>query len=279
VDNPSPVPSAPSTCPAGFGGSATQEALSSPPDMDTARADLPGYADFLNLPGLLALQPDGGTTDELLFVVIHQSQELWFKLIVRELEQMRDHLLKCDLDDARHCADRLIAAARLLTEHWPLLDTMRPADFLAFRESLRGGSGFESVQYREIEFLSGIRSPEFLQQTRVREVDRTRLEHLLDSPSVHDAFIRAADLCGFSSVTELYDRGAPDSAAPLLDIAERLIDFDVAFTRWRCAHSLSVERQIGHKPGTGGSSGTSYLRSRTQLRMFPRLWQARGELE
>lgn len=247
------------------------------PVMATVPEHLPGYADVLNLTQLLTLQPDDRSTDELLFVVIHQTQELWFKLVVRELEQIRDHLLKRDLDDARHCADRVVAVADLLTRHWSVLDTMRPADFLAFRSGLRGGSGFESVQYREIEFLSGLKNPQYLDDAGVVGADRERLQSLLDSPSVREAFDDATDAGGFT-VVDLYARQPPQAAAPLLFIAERLVDFDAAFVRWREAHSLAVERQIGHKPGTGGSSGTSYLRGRTELRMFPELWAARSEL-
>lgn len=280
MHNPSLSPPSESGCPitSDLGTSVPDAYSATPPDMRTVRSDLPGYAEFLNLTQLLALQPETGSSDELLFVVIHQSQELWFKLIVRELEQMRDHLLTCELRAARHRADRLIAVARLLTEHWTVLDTMRPKDFLAFRHRLCGGSGFESVQYREIEFLSGVKTPHYLQQAQPRGADRTRLQHLLDSPSVYDAFVDAVETSGFGSIAALYDGHAPEAAAPLLDIAERLIDFDVAFVRWRSAHSVSVERQIGHKPGTGGSSGTTYLRSRMELRMFPDLWRARSAL-
>jgi tryptophan 2,3-dioxygenase len=246
--------------------------------MRTVRADRPRYADLLRLPELLSLQPPDSGADELLFVVIHQSHELWFKLIVRELENLRDHLFAGELAQARHRTDRLIAVTHLLTEHWSVLDTLRPADFLAFRDRLTGGSGFESVQYREIEFLSGLKSAGYLEAAELPERDRVRLQQLIDSPSVHDAFLYAADTCGYGSISDLYDPLVSAAAAPLLDVAEQLVDFDTAFARWRFAHSVSVERQIGCRIGTGGSSGTSYLRSRTELRMFPTLWQARSHI-
>ena len=230
------------------------------------------YASIVRTSELLALQPEQVSSDELMFVVIHQAHELWFKIVVRELEEIRDHL---DAQRLRECvgpATRAVEVATLLAAHWRVLDTMRPSDFLKFRGKLAGGSGYESVQYREIEFLAGLKEPEYLDRVPLPAQDRARLESRLAEPSVRDAFAAAARRCGADRPGDYQD-----GPAGLVDTAERLLDFDQALTHWRSAHSVSVERQLGHQPGTGGSSGASYLRTRIGRRLFPELWAARHD--
>lgn len=239
------------------------------------------YRGVLQLDDLLQLQSEAtGGHDELMFVVIHQAHELWFKLALFELEGVRDLLLANRLQRAGHLLRRLCVVQALLTEHWAVLDTMLPSDFLEFRGGLEGASGFESVQYREVEFLAGMKDASYLDSIHLTPEDRRTLARRLAEPSVRDAFLAVLAGRGARSPAEVYRLPADGSDLDwsLVDIAERLLDFDGAFATWRARHVLMVERQIGHKPGTGGSTGVRYLRSRLDLRIFPELWEARSTL-
>ncbi|MEV6325440.1 tryptophan 2,3-dioxygenase family protein [Nocardia sp. NPDC051787] len=238
--------------------------------------DGPGYAQFLRLPELLSLQPTPVAPDMLLFVIAHQAHELWFKAMIFELENVRAALDSERFDRAARLLHRLTRMWEMLTAQWAVLDTMLPADYLAFRGQLTGGSGFESQQFREIEFLAGLEDAGYLQRARLTPEEEDRLRRRLAQPSVRERF---AAVLGRHDITDprLLYRGG-DEVAELRRLAEALIDLDQAAAAWRLRHVLMVERQIGHKPGTGGSSGTSYLRSRLHLRFFPELWEARSGL-
>lgn len=239
------------------------------------------YREVLQLDRLLSCQPEKGSHDELMFVIVHQVHELWFKLMLSELEEVRDLLLADRLDAAEHLLRRLVAIQNVLISQWAVLDTMLPMDFLAFRDTLRGGSGFESVQHREIEFLAGQKDSGYLDHVQLTDAEHERLARRLEEASVREAFIVLAERRGIDSLAKVWQNGYQDLPVAqweLLRVAEALLDVDQAYGRWRTHHALSVERQIGYKPGTGGSSGVDYLRSRISSRLFPELWEVRSQL-
>lgn len=243
-------------------------------------AEVP-YRDVLRLDQLLSCQPETGAHDELMFVIVHQVHELWFKLMLFELEEVRDLLLADRLDAAEHLLRRLVAIQNVLISQWAVLDTMLPVDYLAFRDSLQGGSGFQSVQHREIEFLAGLKDGGYLDRVQLTDVERKRLIRRLEEPSLREAFLSLVEMRGLDSLAKLWQDGyrdPPTAHRELLRVAEALLDVDQAFGRWRTHHALTVERQIGYKPGTGGSSGVDYLRTRITSRLFPELWEVRSQL-
>ena len=234
------------------------------------------YESYLHIPQLLELQQ--GLTqahDELLFIVVHQVYELWFKVLIDELESVRAAIETDDLRAARHALTRVKVIEDLLVEQVAVLETMAPQDFLTFRSELAPASGFQSVQFREIEFLSGLKDAGYIKALDGQADARARLERRLDEPSVHDAFTALIDRRGVT-VGDLYRQG--DRHADLLELAEALLDHDEGFRLWRLRHIEMVERQIGDKPGTGGSTGVRYLQSTLSKRFFPELWEVRSQL-
>jgi tryptophan 2,3-dioxygenase len=232
------------------------------------------YASYLRIDELLSLQQEPRAHDELLFVVIHQSHELWFKLVLHELDEVI-RLIDADaFPEAETRLRRIVAIMRQLTAHWDVLGTMSPAGYLEFRHVLEGGSGFQSVQFRELEFASGLKDPAYLGSPWLSDGDRARLQARLDAPTLADAFAAALERYGVTDVLDVLRQGP--SMMTLL--CESLIDYDEAIGHWRHRHVLAVERQIGLKPGTGGSSGAAYLRSTLTRRFFPDLWEARTRL-
>ena len=234
------------------------------------------YASYLHIPQLLELQQ--GLTqahDELLFIVVHQVYELWFKVLIDELEAVRTAIESEELRAARHALNRVKVIEDLLVEQVAVLETMAPQDFLTFRSELAPASGFQSVQFREIEFLSGLKDAGYI-KTLDKEGDaRARLQRRLDEPSLHDVFTALINRRGVT-VSDLYRQGARH--ADLLELAEALLDHDEGFRLWRLRHVEMVERQIGDKPGTGGSTGVRYLQSTLGKRFFPELWEVRSQL-
>src|SRR5881392_2885450 len=234
------------------------------------------YASYLHLSELLAAQ-DGLTKahDELLFIVVHQVYELWFKVLIHELEAARVAIETENLRAARHYLNRVKVIEALLVEQVGVLETMAPQDFLTFRSELAPASGFQSVQFREIEFMSGLKDAGYI-KTLDRDGDaHARLQRRLDEPSLHDAFHALIERRGVT-VGDLYRQG--DRHADLLELAEALLDHDEGFRLWRLRHVEMVERQIGDKPGTGGSTGVRYLQSTLGKRFFPELWEVRSQL-
>jgi tryptophan 2,3-dioxygenase len=163
---------------------------------------------------------------------------------------------------------------RQLTAQWDVLGTMTPAGYLEFRHVLEGGSGFQSAQFRELEFASGLKDPSDLASRWLSDDERARLQRRLDDPTLADAFAAALARHGVTDVLDVLRAGP--SMMTLL--CESLIDYDEAVGHWRHRHVLAVERQIGLKPGTGGSTGAAYLRSTLTRRFFPDLWEARTRL-
>jgi tryptophan 2,3-dioxygenase len=235
------------------------------------------YGSYLKIPELLALQQGlSDEHDELLFIVAHQVYELWFKVVLFELEAARDRINADDIFFARHHLRRVHVIEKLLVEQIEVLETMSPQDFLEFRSQLAPASGFQSVQFREIEFLSGLKEPKYLARIEATPHEASRLRRRLDEPSVDDAFRGLVKRRGGPSLLEIFrDR---EHHGDLFDLCEALLDHDEAFAHWRARHVLMVERQIGSKTGTGGSSGAEYLRTTLGKRFYPELWEVRSLL-
>jgi len=235
------------------------------------------YGSYLRIPELLSLQ-EGRTEahDELLFIVVHQAYELWFKVLLDELEATRDRMAAGEISKARHHLTRVRVIEKLLVEQIDVLETMAPQDFLAFRAELAPASGFQSIQFREIEFLSGLKDHRYLDRLEVSPEESERLDRRLAEPSLWEAFLTLLGLNGSPSLQDVY-RGREDRGE-LYALAEALLDHDANFALWRSRHVLMVERQIGSKTGTGGSTGASYLRSTLEKRFFPELWEVRSRL-
>jgi tryptophan 2,3-dioxygenase len=247
------------------------------------------YGSYLRLEQLLSaqvLESDPPAHDELLFITIHQVYELWFSQMLHDLTAVREAMFAGRLWWARHLLHRVEVVERVLITQLDVLETMTPQDFLEFRERLSPASGFQSVQFRELEFLSGAKDPGFLQRFRgLTDVERARLERRLAEPTLWDAYLTVLADAGLATGTEdevresllqvARDRGRFGDA---WELAESLLDHDERAAQWRARHVQMVERQIGTKSGTGGSSGAPYLRSRLPLRYYPLLWELRGEL-
>ena len=235
------------------------------------------YGAYLKVPELLELQKRlSEEHDELLFIVAHQVYELWFKVVLFELEAARDRIDADDIFFARHYLQRVHVIEKLLVEQIEVLETMSPQDFLAFRWKLAPASGFQSVQFREIEFLSGLKEPKYLDRLEATTEEMGRLRKRLEQASVEDAFRALLTRRSSPSLLEVFrDR---EHYGDLFDLCEALLDHDEAFAHWRARHVLMVERQIGGKTGTGGSTGAQYLRTTLGKRFYPELWEVRSQL-
>jgi tryptophan 2,3-dioxygenase len=247
------------------------------------------YGSYLRVPELLSQQvpeSDPPAHDELLFITIHQVYELWFQLLLAELTDARDRMLAGEAYLPRVRLQRCLAIERVLVGQVDVIDTMTPQDFLEFRTKLAPASGFQSTQFREIEFISGLKDDAYLDRLRgLTDSEQTRLRRRLDEPSLWDGYLALLSKSGFATDTrearfEAYKRIAQDREryGSLWDLAEALVDHDQAWSLWRARHVLMAERQIGTKPGTGGSAGGAYLRSRVELRFYPELWELRSLL-
>jgi tryptophan 2,3-dioxygenase len=235
------------------------------------------YGTYLALPELLAAQRAlTDAPDELLFIVVHQAYELWFKVLLCELERARDAVFADDLVAARHHFRRIAAVERLLLEQVDVIETMAPGDFLAFRSELAPASGFQSVQFREIEYVSGSKDESYLDRLASSPEERERLERRRSEPTLWDAFLALLERRGSPSLADVV-RGHR-SNADLFEVSEALVDHDEAILLWRFRHVTMVERQIGSKIGTGGSTGATYLKSTLEKRFYPELWAVRAEL-
>jgi tryptophan 2,3-dioxygenase len=247
------------------------------------------YGGYLHLDELLAQQvpqADPPAHDELLFITVHQVYELWFQQVLYELEAARDAMMTGETWRARHLLRRVHVIERLLIVQVDVLETMTPQDFLEFRATLAPASGFQSVQYRELEFLSGSKDPGFVDRFRsISTQQRDRLAQRLTEPSLWDAYLhllasRRLPAGTDEQILESLRVVAGDRAAhdDLWQLAEGLLTHDELAGLWRARHVVMVERQIGTKSGTGGSTGAPYLRKRVPLRYFPLLWELRDHL-
>ncbi len=246
------------------------------------------YADYLKLDQLLsAQQPLSGLHDEMLFIVIHQTKELWMKEMLHEIGLAIVLIGEDRFAEAYKAMARVSRIQAVMTLSWDVLSTLTPVDYLKFRDVLGTSSGFQSEQFREIEFRLGLKNPDFLEQYEEGTAARARLDQALLEPSLREASIDALARAGF----DVGDRSVEALSAAWLDVyrdaerwfelyelAEKLVDIDDSLAGWRHKHVLTVERIIGNKRGTGGSAGASYLRSTLEKRVFPELWSLRTDL-
>ncbi|MDP9444790.1 MAG: tryptophan 2,3-dioxygenase family protein [Actinomycetota bacterium] len=247
------------------------------------------YGNYLQLGQLLDAQrlaSDPPAHDELLFITVHQVYELWFQQLLHEAETARDAMFAGEAWRAQHLLTRMHVIERVLVQQIDVLETMTPQDFLQFRQKLAPASGFQSVQYRELEFLSGAKDPSFVRRFRgLTPAETARQERRLAEPTLWDAFVQFVHSRGLavgdpeelsgSLRTAAHDRATyPD----VWQLAEALLQHDELAAAWRARHVTMVERMIGTKTGTGGSSGAAYLRSRLDLRYYPVLWELRSQL-
>ncbi len=269
------------------------------------KVDLAGattYADYLQLDRLLSAQTPRSQPphhDELLFIVQHQTSELWMKLLLHELTAARDFVRADALEPCFKILARVGHIQRMLFEQWSVLATLTPNDYLAFRGVLGPASGFQSAQYRAVEFLLGNKERRALLPHRhVPEVHEW-LEDLLLTPSLYDEFLRHLARRGFeipedrlerdfslpyersAAVVEVFRRiyEEPHRFWAGYEMAEKLVDVEERFQLWRFRHMLTVQRIIGWRPGTGGSSGVPFLRKALDVQFFPELWDVRTELK
>jgi tryptophan 2,3-dioxygenase len=254
------------------------------------------YGSYLRLPQLLDaqhLESDPPAHDELLFITIHQVYELWFQQLLHEAQTARDALVATraesggrDLWFARHLLSRMHVIERVLVQQVDVLETMTPQDFLEFRQRLAPASGFQSVQFRELEFLSGAKDAGYLNRFRgLTELEEQRLARRLEEPSLWDGFVHVLAEAGLDTSSDeaitaslravAHDRS---SYADIWGLAEALLQHDELASAWRGRHVVMVERMIGARTGTGGSTGATYLRSRLEMKYFPLLWDLRSAL-
>ncbi len=246
------------------------------------------YADYLKLDALLgAQQPLSGLHDEMLFIVIHQTKELWMKQLLHELRLAVGLVAEDRFAEAYKAMARISRIQAVMTLSWDVLSTLTPVDYLKLRNVLGTSSGFQSAQFREIEFRLGLKEPNFVNHYAESSAERARLERALAEPSLREAAHAALERAGFNlgdrsteavakAWLEIY-RNA-DRWFELYELAEKLVDIDDALAAWRHKHVLTVERIIGNRPGTGGSAGAPYLRATLEKRVFPELWSLRTEL-
>lgn len=273
-----------------------------PAHLDGARLDFAGamsYGDYLGLDQVLGAQrPLSGEHNEMLFIVQHQASELWMKLAIHELTAARELVRADTLPPAFKMLSRVARVMAQLNQSWDVLSTLTPAEYSSFRGSLGASSGFQSFQYRMIEFLLGNKDAHRIEPHRHRPELYARLEALLDSPSLYDEAIRVLARRGFAVDAKSVERNwrslrpydesvcnawvevyrETSKHWDLYELAEKLVDLEDAFRQWRFRHATTVERIIGLKRGTGGTSGVGYLRKALDVELFPELWRARTEL-
>ena len=246
------------------------------------------YADYLQLDELLAAQrPLSGLHDEMLFIVIHQTKELWLKQMLHELGLAIALVEQDRFAPACKALARVGRIQSVMTLSWDVLSTLTPVDYLAFRDVLGTSSGFQSAQFRELEYRLGIKDDRYLKHYPADGEEHGRLRLALESPSLREAAHCALERAGFDlgdrsdeAVAQAWLQVYRDSESwfDLYQLAEKLMDVDDALAGWRHKHVLTVERIIGNKAGTGGSAGASYLRSTLDKRAFPELWALRTDL-
>jgi len=252
------------------------------------------YNSYLRVHELLDLQEplsDPPQHDELLFIIIHQVFELWFREMIHEIEEIMAALGAGQVRRATRLYRRLIEIQRVLLQQISVLETMRPSDFNEFRDLLNPASGFQSSQFRELEFLSGMKEPAYLKMMANDEKAQRRLKTRLAGESLADGFDALLRSRGFevpggggeetaagrlSALKTIYDRH--ESHDDLYQLCEAMIEYDENFQLWRYHHIRMVERMIGRKPGTGGSEGVGYLATTLDKRCFPQLWEVRTHL-
>jgi tryptophan 2,3-dioxygenase len=259
------------------------------------------YSRYLCVEELLDLQrptsdgPDGPEHDEMLFIVIHQVYELWFKQMLHELDYVVGRMAEGDTPRVRHTMNRVLHILKVCVAQLDILETMTPLEFLSFRERLESASGFQSFQFREFEFVLGGKRTSVIDNFAPGSQGFEHLTRRLSEPTLWDAFLTYLSGRGASVPLELLHRDVtvpcpaseevqealvhvyrsdPDAAS----VCERMVDLDEGVQEWRYRHVKMVERTLGNKPGTGGSSGVGYLQSTLFRAAFPDLWAIRAHL-
>ncbi len=260
------------------------------------------YNKYLRVPDLISLQeclsgPEHH--DELLFITVHQAYELWFKQILHELDATINLMNEDRLGSATRALRRVVEIEKLLVNQIHILETMTPISFLGFREKLNPASGFQSMQFREIEFSSGQKQASMLNEFRDDTFAYDRLRKRFDTPSLNDSFFAVLQRRGYDAPADakseseaekkdFYDRRCRAVLEILthfedryeeFQLAEALLEHDEYFSLWRSHHIKMVERMVGAKRGTGGSEGIGYLRTTLEKKFFPELWEARTHLD
>lgn len=254
------------------------------------------YASYLKVEELLTLQTpqsDPEEHDELLFIVIHQVYELWFKVMLHGLDRVRTMLSGGHLHESLAGLKRARTILKTLVAQIDILETMTPLEFASFRERLQSASGFQSAQFREIEFLLGYKRPQMVELHPSSEPSHDRLRRRLNEPSIVDAFYDFLTTRGIDVPTSCRDKDPTSATVPCPEIHDQLVacyrdkpdiallmesmvDFDEGLQEWRYRHVKMVERTLGHKIGTGGSSGAEFLASTLFKPVFPDLWKIRS---
>jgi tryptophan 2,3-dioxygenase len=257
------------------------------------------YSDYLRLDRLLdAQKPLSTEHDEMLFIIVHQVSELWMRLMLHELHAVIECVRRDNLDPSFKMLDRVGRVQAQLLAVWEVLSTMTPADYSSFRNILGRSSGFQSVQYRLLEFALGNKHADVIEVHRHDTEAYAALARALAAPSLYDEVLRLLSRRGYGvpaaslvrDFSQPYEPSKQVTGAwlgvyhnaikdwDLYELAERLVDLDHRFQVWRFQHMKTVERIIGYKPGTGGTAGVSYLAKALRLRLFPELWEARTSM-
>jgi tryptophan 2,3-dioxygenase len=264
-------------------------------------SDRMSYGGYLDLPTLLAAQRPISQPehhDELLFIIQHQTTELWLKLVLHELETACELLRVDELAPALKCIARVKHIQKTLTEQWSVLATLTPTEYGQFRGVLGNASGFQSYQYRAVEFVLGNKNAKMMQVFESDAAATAILRRALESPSLYDEFLRLLARAGYPIPADVLERDVtlawsfhpdlvpvfaqiyanPDEHWAAFVTCEELVDLEDNFQLWRFRHLKTVERIIGNKTGTGGSSGASFLRRALDLTFFPELYAVRTEI-
>jgi len=260
------------------------------------------YGDYLHLDDILAAQHPRSATahhDEMLFIIQHQTSELWMKLMIHELDLAVTLIKQDKLEQCFKIFARVAQIQRILFEQWSVLETMTPSEYLGFREALGKASGFQSYQYRAVEFVLGNKDANALEPHRNTKEIYDQLKVRLERPSLYDEFLRYLARKGHAVPKEKLERdwSLPYEASPGVlevfrvvyedtarywteyDMCEKLVDIEERFQLWRFRHMTTVKRIIGFRQGTGGSSGVGFLKKALDLTFFPELWNVRTELK
>ncbi len=256
------------------------------------------YSRYLKIDELLSLQQprsEGPEHDEMLFIVIHQVYELWFKELLHEIDHVRRLLEGDEPHRALHTLRRILTILKVLVAQLDILETMTPLEFLSFRQRLEAASGFQSDQFRQLEFALGQKTEQVIARFSPGSRARIDLERRYREPTLWDAFLFYLAREGYTISEPMLNRNplaaieaSPDVQQVLIEIyrkdpknaelSERLVDLDEGIQEWRYRHVKMVERTIGMKPGTGGSAGAAYLRGTLARPLFPDLWEIRSQL-
>jgi tryptophan 2,3-dioxygenase len=257
------------------------------------------YGEYLQLGSLLQAQrPLSTAHDEMLFIIVHQVSELWLRLMLHELQAVIACVRRDDLDPSFKLLSRIGRVQTQLMNVWEVLATLTPAEYATFRNLLGRSSGFQSLQYRLLEFTLGNKHPEMIEVHRHDAAAYEALARALAAPSLYDEVLRLLSQRGYGVPASVLSRDFSQPYEPskqvtaawlsvyhnaeqdwdLYELAERLVDLDHRFQLWRFQHMKTVERIIGYKAGTGGTAGVAYLAKALRLRLFPELWEARTSM-